>query len=805
MKCRLLFFLLWIPLCAMAGNTWKVSGYIFDQSNKEPIPFVNIIIAGKSTGTTTDIDGYFSLSVESASVTLSFSHISHESKTMVFSQGDSFPVKLFLKPTVLELREIAILPTENPAHRIIDSLVAHIPDNNPKNIPFYTCSIYEKTRASVDSLAQGMIEQGKDTSIAFFDFLSKYDILVIENVIEKTFIKPDRDYNKVIATKISGIKDPTLIGGVATLTQLQSASLYDPTFVIGTKEYISPVSKGSTKRYFFLMQDTTYSEQGDTIFQISYRPRRGTSFNGLEGVLSINTNGWALQNATASPYNADTSQMKIQHREMYRQLENGRWFPYQVHSDYVLSNMLSLNIVMTGRSYYTDVNLSEKQKKWGEVGTEILPDAGKKDSIFWNEHRIAPLTTREQSTYHVMDTLMKGRMDSYLKVLLALAEMKIKVWKLDLDLDKIVDYQEYQGFYLGMGVTTNHEFSRTLELSGFWGYGFKDKKTKYGGHASVMLYRPRNIKVKAAYSFDGLAVGQEPFYKDHKSLLFSNYYQQFFIRNVDYTETLGGSFFIDPLPYLQAEAGFYHTFRQPSYDYTFVPTGQTTFETAALQLKLRYAFREPRLILPHKRQALSSVRNPYPVVSFNYTRGFKDVVNGDFDYNRFEGKIQQSIHWRLIGKTQFELCGGYVFEDIPYSLLFSPASTFLPSKTLNTTIHSFTSFATMRRNEFVNDRSLSLFFSHDFNHLFGKPKEKIAKIIDFQPAIVTNIGWGTLRKPENHSGIEVSDMHLGYFESGIVLRKFLLKFLDVGYLYRYGHYGFDKFADNFTVVVGIGL
>jgi hypothetical protein len=355
-----------------------------------------------------------------------------------------------------------------------------------------------------------------------------------------------------------------------------------------------------------------------------------------------------------------------------------------------------------------------------------------------------------------------------------------------------------------MGVTTNYEFSRTLELSGFWGYGFKDKKTKYGGHASVMLYRPRNIKVKAAYSFDGLAVGQEPFYNDHKSLLFSNYYQQFFIRNVDYTEMLGGSFFIDPLPYLQAEAGFYHTFRQPNYDYTFLPTGQTAFETAAMQLKLRYAFREPRLTLPHKRQIIPSMRNPYPVVSLNYTRGFKDVVNGDFNYNRLEGKIQQSIHWRRIGKTQFELCGGYVFEDVPYSLLFSPASTFLPDKTLNYTIYSFTSFATMRRNEFVNDRSLTLFFSHDFKHLFGKPKEKVAKIIDFQPSIVTNIGWGTLRKQDNHS-IEVSDMHLGYFESGIMLRKFLLRFLDVGCLYRYGHYGFDKFADNFTVVVGIGL
>jgi hypothetical protein len=144
-------------------------------------------------------------------------------------------------------------------------------------------------------------------------------------------------------------------------------------------------------------------------------------------------------------------------------------------------------------------------------------------------------------------------------------------------------------------------------------------------------------------------------------------------------------------------------------------------------------------------------------------------------------------------------------EDIPYSLLFSPASTFWPNKTLNTTVSSFTAFATMRRNEFVNDRYLSFFFSHDFKHLFCKPRVEIARIIDFQPALVTNIGWGTLRKPENHSEIEFSDMRLCYFESGIMFRKFLLKVLDVGCMYRYGQYGFNKFEDNFTVVFGIGL
>ena len=806
MKRLLLFFQFLIPMCLIADNTWKISGHIFTSSTKEPIPFVNIIIAGKTAGATTDIDGYFSLTIkEETSVTLNISHLSHEPKTMVFHQNDSYPITISLKPVVHQLKEVAIFPEENPAHRIIDSLIAHIPNNDPKNIPFYTCTIYEKIKATQDSTVASKIKiqyKGDTTFSPLYD--PARDIFVMENVFEKTFIKPDRDYNKVIATKISGIKNPSFI---ATLAQLQSVSLYDPTFVIGMEKYISPVSKGSTKRYFFLLQDTTYSELGDTIFQISYRPRRGTSFNGLQGMLSINTNGWALKNATATPYNTDTSLLEIHIREMYRQLDNGQWFHYQIHSDYILKNITIAPIALSGRSYYSDINLSEKPKRMGEIGIEMLPDAGKKDSLFWKEYRIAPLTTKEQNTYHFIDSAMSAErinLESLLKFTMALMDLKIKVWKFNLDLDKILNYQEYQGLYLGMGISTNYDFSKTLELGGFWGYGFKDKTTKYGGHASVMIYRLLNVKLKASYSFEGLAAGQDAFYFVNKSLFFSDYYQQYFIRSVDYAETLGGSFFIDPLRYLQTEAGFYHSFRNPSYNYTFVPTGQTAFETSTLLFKLRYAFREARLSLPHKRQVMYDILHPYPIVSLNYTHGFKNIFNGDFDFNRIEGKIQQSIHWRFIGKTRFEIHGGYVVEDIPYSLLFSPASTFLSGKAMNLTLSSFTAFATMRRNEFVNDRYLSLFFSHDFKRLFYRPSAKVSGLFDFQPAIVTNIGWGTLRKPKNHSEIEVSDMHFGYFESGIMLRR-LVSILDVGCMYRYGHYGFSKFSDNFVVLFGVGL
>lgn len=43
------------------GQKGEVKGRVFDKSNNEPLPFVNVIIEGTTVGSTTDMDGYFLL------------------------------------------------------------------------------------------------------------------------------------------------------------------------------------------------------------------------------------------------------------------------------------------------------------------------------------------------------------------------------------------------------------------------------------------------------------------------------------------------------------------------------------------------------------------------------------------------------------------------------------------------------------------------------------------------------------------------------------------------------------------------
>jgi outer membrane receptor protein involved in Fe transport len=53
-------FLTFISVC-FAGSTGKLAGRVTDKSTNEPLPFVNIVIVGTTTGAATDVDGYYTI------------------------------------------------------------------------------------------------------------------------------------------------------------------------------------------------------------------------------------------------------------------------------------------------------------------------------------------------------------------------------------------------------------------------------------------------------------------------------------------------------------------------------------------------------------------------------------------------------------------------------------------------------------------------------------------------------------------------------------------------------------------------
>lgn len=85
MKRLTLFFVgLWIAVISVVAQDRVITGNVSDE-NGEPLIGVSVVVKGTTTGTVTDLDGNYSLSVPSNAETLVFSYVGYNSKDVAIS------------------------------------------------------------------------------------------------------------------------------------------------------------------------------------------------------------------------------------------------------------------------------------------------------------------------------------------------------------------------------------------------------------------------------------------------------------------------------------------------------------------------------------------------------------------------------------------------------------------------------------------------------------------------------------------------------------------------------------------------
>ena len=83
-----------------------VSGRVVDE-NSNPMPGVNVIVKGSAVGTSTDIEGRFTLTVADANVVLIFSFIGYQSQEVLV--GTQTNIDITMEPDVSTLSEIVVV------------------------------------------------------------------------------------------------------------------------------------------------------------------------------------------------------------------------------------------------------------------------------------------------------------------------------------------------------------------------------------------------------------------------------------------------------------------------------------------------------------------------------------------------------------------------------------------------------------------------------------------------------------------------------------------------------------------------
>ncbi|MBQ2542612.1 MAG: carboxypeptidase-like regulatory domain-containing protein, partial [Bacteroidales bacterium] len=239
-----------------------------DTKTKEPLAFVNIIYNAKNQGTSTDLDGYFKIDDYSKIEFLRISYLGYTTKIVSKDElGAKHYIEIALDEDVTSLAEVTVLPGENPAHRIVNLVIANANRNNPEKMRSFSYVSYNKMYFTADvKPPEDTSAYGNDNDSSFSQLLARQHILLIESVTERIFRHPDNNKENVLAHRMSGMKNPAF---TLLATQFQSMSFYSDYISLLDKRFLSPISKGSTSKYFFQIEDTMYNTAMDTVFVIS--------------------------------------------------------------------------------------------------------------------------------------------------------------------------------------------------------------------------------------------------------------------------------------------------------------------------------------------------------------------------------------------------------------------------------------------------------------------------------------------------------------------------------------------------------
>lgn len=102
---KLLLLLLMMPLGMLAQST--VSGVVSDSASGQPIPGVNVIVEGTGNGTSTDIDGNFTLSNVNTGDRIVFSFLGYSNQVIEYTGQSILTVSLDEDAT--ELQEVVVV------------------------------------------------------------------------------------------------------------------------------------------------------------------------------------------------------------------------------------------------------------------------------------------------------------------------------------------------------------------------------------------------------------------------------------------------------------------------------------------------------------------------------------------------------------------------------------------------------------------------------------------------------------------------------------------------------------------------
>lgn len=787
----------------------KIMGQVTDAITREPLPFVNIIFQGTVIGTSSGFDGNYSLETRKPTDSLLFSSMGYQTAKMKIDKGRFQTLSVELMPLNLNLQEVVIVAGENPAEVILRKVIENKPVNNVEKFDYYQYEAYNKIQIDANNLTSKAVNRRVYKPFKFIfehvdtstlngkTYLPVFLTEVISDVYYRKEFKTTRELIK--ASKVSGFEKPGMIQFLGD--KFKNYNIYDNYLLLFQRNFVSPVADFGLLFYKYYLVDSTYLD-GKWCKKIMFKPRRKQELT-FTGSLWITDTTFAvksLEMRMAEDANINFVNDFYMSRT-YDQFENTHWM---VTRDYMIgdfnvvegSNLLGIfgQKTSTYKNFKFDKPGNEKVFS-GPVQVIVKDDALIKNDDYWEQNRHEALTHDQLTIYQMIDTLQTIPLfNTYTDIIKTIGTGYYEFKKFELGpYMSIISFNDLEGIRLRIGGRTLEEFNKNLRLIGHIAYGTEDQQIKYQAGFEYYLNKYPLRKFGASHKYDIEQLGSSinsfrvdfllaSFFRrnpaDKLSMVRENkaYYQHEWFTGFSNTINL-----IQRTVY-SAKAGPFIIHPEPGVSQALLNVTTTEF-----RLDTRLAVKEKFVLGDFDRYPLS---NPYPIVDLQYGYGFPEALQSDYEYHRLTLRVSQWFNILSLGWSKYIFETGRIWGTLPYPLLKLHEGN-------ETYFFDEYSFNMMNYYEFVSDKFVSMYYTHNFEGLFLNKVPLFRKLKMREVVFGKGLIGGLDNKNESYSEFP-EGMYVftkPYFEAGVGITN-ILKIGRIDYIWRLSYLDHPNIAKS---------
>ncbi len=681
----------------------SISGTVYNEEN-QPIPFVNIYVRQLESGTSTDENGKYFLTLNVGDYDIVYSAIGLETQNRTLVVTDESLVQdIFMKSSEIELDEIVVKASKrDPAYAIIQNVI----DNKKKYLSEIKSSrskIYIKATENIDRKEKKAREAKKEnekrqeeTMESEGNFVDpfekeKQDLAARLNMVEMEMTlnyqfpkkyKEERTAYKAYGDK-SGLFIPIM--GESEFNFYRNMVRADN---ISEMPIISPFSRTSILSYKYKLISTTV-EDGLQVHKIKVIPRKKGNLT-VNGFVYINDDLWNINRLELS---YDKGGLKFFDeftiKQSYEQIGDSLWIPYR--QEFVYQTKQGRNKTFRGSTimHYSEFenNFDFREKFFKNEVSVTTKEAYERDTLYWSESRPEPLTIEEQKLVSYKDSLetvvnAKEYQDS-----IQIAYNKVKFLEIIWDgvgfrnnekkshlfigpMPSMINFSSVGGFRVA---TPFISYRRRFEDGRMWrtfanfSVGIKNKD--YTGQLfNWVRYNPHkladaSIRFGRNFSaiFDDDAIINQ--------LSSSNYIQHDFLELEHRIELSNGLYLrtgvefsdrrsiedLDRSTFLDNWIANITNSRGEVLVSTLGPLEFDNYKATISTIRLSYTPGQKFMTEPNRKIILGS---KWPTFSVTHIKGWNGLADSDVDFDYLEAEIEQDIILGVFGSSKYNLKSG---------------------------------------------------------------------------------------------------------------------------------------------------